>query len=119
MEPYGFWQERLKMSLEQRGFAVEHVRAVMTVDGLTPWLARKKLEVLPEFASSPAFKQLATTFKRVKNIARELKNESPVPLDDLGAILLEPSEAQLVRDLRDRVCPALRRRDPGTTTGER
>ena len=30
------------------------------------------LEVLPEFTGTPEFQQLATAFKRVKNIAREL-----------------------------------------------
>jgi glycyl-tRNA synthetase beta chain len=99
----GFWHERLKYALEQRGFETEHVRAVLTADSSRPLVARRKLEVLPEFAASPAFRQLATTFKRVKNIARELKGDSPVALEALTSILQEPSEAQLVRDLRDRV----------------
>ena len=39
---------------------------------LSPLIARRKLEVLPEFTSSADFTQLATAFKRVRNIAREL-----------------------------------------------
>jgi len=102
-EPYTFWDERLRYALEQRGSAREHVRAVQAADNLAPLAARRKLEVLPEFAGSPAFKQLATTFKRVKNIARELKDDRPVPLDELAAVLREPAEAELLRDLQDRM----------------
>jgi glycyl-tRNA synthetase beta chain len=102
-EPYTFWDERLRYVLELRGSAREHVRAVLAADDLTPLAARRKLEVLPEFAGSPAFRQLATTFKRVKNIARELKDERPVPLDQLAAVLREPAEAELLRDLQDRI----------------
>jgi len=102
-EPYTFWDERLRYALEQRGSAREHVRAVQAADNLAPLAARRKLEVLPEFAGSPAFKQLATTFKRVKNIARELKDDRPVPLDQLAAVLREPAEAELLRDLQDRM----------------
>jgi glycyl-tRNA synthetase beta chain len=103
LEPYAFWDERLRYVLEQRGAQREHVRAVLAADNLTPLTARRKVEALPEFAGSPAFKQLATTFKRVKNIARELKEQQPVELSQLAAVLLEPSESQLVRDLQDRI----------------
>ena len=103
MEPYGFWQERLKYLLEQRGFEAGHVRAVLTADGLAPLLARRKLEVLPEFASSPAFTQLATTFKRVKNIASELKGTPPAELASLAATLQEPAEQALLADLLHRL----------------
>jgi glycyl-tRNA synthetase beta chain len=103
LEPYAFWDERLRYVLEQRGAQREHVRAVQAADHLTPLTARRKIEALPEFAGSPAFKQLATTFKRVKNIARELKEQQPVELNQLAAVLREPSESQLVRDLQDRI----------------
>lgn len=102
-EPYAFWDERLRYLLEQRGSQREHVRAVQAADNLTPLTARRKLEALPEFAASLAFKQLATTFKRVKNIARELKGQPPIELERLAALLREPSESQLVRDLQDRI----------------
>jgi glycyl-tRNA synthetase beta chain len=102
-EQHAFWEERLRYVLEQRGSAREHVRAVQAADALDPLAARRKLEVLPEFAGSPAFKQLATTFKRVKNIARELKDDPPVPLDRLAAVLREPAERQLLGDLLDRI----------------
>jgi glycyl-tRNA synthetase beta chain len=102
-DQYAFWDERLSYVLEQRGSAREHVKAVQAADDLAPLAARRKLEALPEFAGSPAFKQLATTFKRVKNIARELKDDRPVPLDQLAAVLREPAEVQLLGDLQDRI----------------
>jgi glycyl-tRNA synthetase beta chain len=103
LRPYGFWHERLKYALEQRGFAAEHVRSVAAAGELSPLTWRRKLQVLPEFAGSPAFSQLATTFKRVKNIARELKGESPEPVERLAALLLEDSEAKLLQHLQDRI----------------
>jgi glycyl-tRNA synthetase beta chain len=98
----GFWQQRLAYVAEQRGFATEFVRAVAATGDLTPLIWRRKLEALPEFAGSPEFRQLATTFKRVKNIARELK-EPPMPLDRLAELLREPSEAALLKDLQARM----------------
>ena len=67
----------LRYVVEQRGFADEYVRVGRRVRRpARRSSARRKLEVLPEFAGSPAFDQLATTFKRVKNIARELKDSA-------------------------------------------
>ena len=104
LEPFAFWDERLRHLLEQRGSVREHVRAVQaTEDYLSPLIARRKLESLPEVVASPAFKQLATTFKRVKNIAKELKDERPLDLDRLAMMLREPAEADLVRDLQARI----------------
>jgi glycyl-tRNA synthetase beta chain len=103
LDPYAFWDERLRYVLEQRGAQREHVRAVQAADNLSPLTARRKLEALPEFAGSPAFKQLATTFKRVKNIARELKNDPPLELEQLASMLTEPSERKLVQDLTERM----------------
>ena len=56
-----FMLERLRFVLEQRGFDARNVRAVTHghVGALSPLIARRKLEVLPEFTSSPDFKQLA------------------------------------------------------------
>jgi glycyl-tRNA synthetase beta chain len=99
----GFWHERLKYVVEQRGFATEYVRSVGASGDLTPLKWRRKLEVLPEFTGSPAFDQLATTFKRVKNIARELKDSSPVPLDRLSGTLRDASETKLFADLQTRM----------------
>jgi glycyl-tRNA synthetase beta chain len=103
--PSQFWDERLRYALEQRGYPAEQVRAVLGASGdrLNPLEARRKLEALPEFAGSQAFTQLAATFKRVKNIARELKAEPPVPLEGLAPMLREPAEADLLRLLNERM----------------
>jgi glycyl-tRNA synthetase beta chain len=94
-----FLLERARYVLEQRGFDARNVRAVThgDVDALSPLIARRKLEVLPEFTVSADFTQLATAFKRVRNIARELPAGAS---EDLSA-LAEPAEVAL-RDELDR-----------------
>jgi glycyl-tRNA synthetase beta chain len=103
LKPLGFWHERLRYVVEQRGYASEYVRSVGASGDLTPLNWRRKLEVLPEFTGSPAFDQLATTFKRVKNIARELKDSAPVPLERLSSSLRDASETKLYADLQTRM----------------
>jgi glycyl-tRNA synthetase beta chain len=95
-----FMLERLRFVLEQRGFDSRNVRAVThgDVDGLSPLTARRKLEVLPEFTTSPEFTQLATAFKRVRNIAREL----PAGASPDTSALSEPAERTLLNDLEQR-----------------
>lgn len=106
-----FLAERLTYVLEQRGYDVRNVRAVLAgrpLAQISPLEARRMLEVLPEFTGTPEFQQLATAFKRVKNIAREL---GPGPLVDVrgpGAVsdpysvLHEPAELALVAELTRR-----------------
>jgi glycyl-tRNA synthetase beta chain len=91
-----FMLERLRFVLEQRGFDARNVRAVThgDADALSPLVARRKLEVLPEFVSSPEFTQLATAFKRVRNIAREVTATIGDP-----ALLTEPAEVALRDEL--------------------
>ena len=103
----GFLTERLRHVLEQRGFDIRNVRAVtlvMPMDKLSPVDARRKLEILPEVTESPDFRQLATVFKRVKNIAKELpeeqfdkseKTQEPLELE-------EPAERALVDEINRR-----------------
>jgi glycyl-tRNA synthetase beta chain len=99
-----FLAERLTYVLEQRGYDVRNVRAVLAgrpLAEISPLEARRMLEVLPEFTGTPEFQQLATAFKRVKNIAKELGPDS-------GAIavgsspLHEPAELALVAELTRR-----------------
>src|SRR5439155_26035065 len=82
-----------------------NVRAVTwdAFDQLRPAEVAAKLEALPEFASSTEFNQLATAFKRVKNIARELKRDAPAQLEELETKLREAAEKDLLRDLRSRI----------------
>jgi glycyl-tRNA synthetase beta chain len=103
-----FLAERLAYVLEQRGFDVRNVRAVVAgraIAAISPLEARWMLEVLPEYTGTPEFQQLATAFKRVKNIARELGSD-PTPEPTVGsdpyALLTEPAERALVAELERR-----------------
>jgi glycyl-tRNA synthetase beta chain len=95
-----FLVERLRYVLEQRGFDARNVRAVThgNPDDLSPVIARRKLEVLPEFTSSAGFTQLATAFKRIRNIARELPANQNGDLSKLN----EPAELALLKELEQR-----------------
>ena len=89
--------------LEARGFDVRNVRAVthQPVDEIRPLDARRKLEVLPELTETPDFRTLATLFKRVKNIARELPSSEARDASFEG-LLTEPAERALLAELEER-----------------
>jgi glycyl-tRNA synthetase beta chain len=104
-----FLAERLAFVLEGRGFDVRNVRAVLQARPLaatSPLVARRMLEVLPQFTGTPEFRQLATAFKRVKNIARELPDDEfeRAEREDGGleAHLREPAELELLGELARR-----------------
>jgi glycyl-tRNA synthetase beta chain len=104
-----FLAERLAFVLESRGFDVRNVRAVLQARPLaatSPLVARRMLDVLPDFTGTPEFRQLATAFKRVKNIARELPDEEFTRAErDEGPLdgqLREPAELALVAELSRR-----------------
>ncbi|HEY3883738.1 MAG TPA: glycine--tRNA ligase subunit beta, partial [Vicinamibacterales bacterium] len=107
---YGFLLERLRYVLEQRGFDQRNVRAVThdeQILSLAPLTARRKLEVLPEFTGSAEFRQLATAFKRVRNIARDAPTNDAALLADAtaGALrprLKEPAELGLLDEIEQR-----------------
>ncbi len=96
----GFLLERLRYVLEERGFDRRNVRAVthQGLDGIRPLDARRKLEVLPEFTETTDFRTLATLFKRVKNIARELAGGT-APGEPFESALIEPAERTLLDEL--------------------
>ena len=104
-----FLFERLRYVLEQRGYDGRNVRAVThqrSLADVRPLDARRKLEVLPEFTGSADFLQLATLFKRVRNIAKELPDEEFDALR-LGRVSDAsgddgPAEAQLRAELAHR-----------------
>ena len=101
---WSFMADRVRFVLEQRGYDTRNVRAV-THSGITelsPLVARRKLEVLPEFTESEDFKQLAVLFKRVKNIAKNLEAGAP----DLGGKLTEPAEKALAAEV-ERLQPVI------------
>ena len=101
--PADFLLERLRYLLEERGFDRRNVRAVThePLDEIRPLDARRKLAVLPEFTGTPDFQTLATLFKRVKNIARELVDGSSSD-ESLESVLAEPAERALLDELRSR-----------------
>ena len=103
LKPVTFLRERLRYLLEERGFARRNVRAVthQPLDDIRPLDARRKLEVLPEFTDTPDFQTLATLFKRVKNIARELADGGS-PDEPFESVLTEPAERALLYELTAR-----------------
>jgi glycyl-tRNA synthetase beta chain len=104
---WAFILERYRYVLEQRGFDVRNVRAVVhegSVQDLNPLSARLELEALPEFTESPDFRQLAVAFKRVRNIARELPDGDFVDSEaHRGPLpLTEPAEQALLAEIDQR-----------------
>jgi glycyl-tRNA synthetase beta chain len=99
-----FLLDRVRYVLEQRGFDVRNVRAVTAgaPSDISPLQARRKVEVLPEFAASPDFQQLAVLFKRVRNIARNLEAGAEVAAKDDRTVLTEPAEIALLADIDER-----------------
>ena len=104
-----FLLDRYRYVLEQRGYDVRNVRAVLQEAGyatLAPSDALKRLEALPEFTDSPDFRKLAVAFKRVKNIARELPEADYVRAERedavLAQLLKEPAEIALLQELEER-----------------
>ena len=91
-----FMADRLGYLLEQRGFDVRNVRAVMHagIEQVSPLEARRKLEALAQMSGSDALIGVATLFKRVKNITKGISAEG-VDLTSLGATLTEPAERAL------------------------
>ena len=100
-----FLVDRLHYLFEARGADRRHVRAV--VGGARGALEvpvadlQENLRALPEFARSDQFRQLATAFKRVRNIARELSDADYTALQAAppAARLTEPAEQALVAAL--------------------
>ena len=98
-----FATERVRYALEQRGFPIEVARAATSLQGhIIPLLSRRVAAALQSMRTSQDFQALAVLFKRVKNIAKELKEDVVL---DRGA-LTEPAEQALLDEL-DRRRPAI------------
>ncbi|HEY3380496.1 MAG TPA: glycine--tRNA ligase subunit beta [Vicinamibacterales bacterium] len=108
-----FLAERLRYLFQQRGFVYDEINAISgSARGFVdvPFDARLRLEALHRVRSSPDFEALAVAFKRVKNLARELK-QGPIEAVDR---LAEPAELALLEAFRtrgDAVRAAADRRD--------
>jgi len=115
-----FMTERLRYVLEQRGYDARNVRAVTHEGAATsPLVARRKLEALPAVVQTPAFQQLATAFKRVRNIARELDDAGGGQADrDLAKALKEPAEKALLTEMDARRAVIERAAEKGEGFGE-
>jgi glycyl-tRNA synthetase beta chain len=90
-----FWLERVRFALEQRGFGIEIVRAATAGGDVSPLRARRIAEAIRGMRASEDFQVLAMLFKRVKNIAKELRGDAPL---DRSAIT-EPAERTLLEEL--------------------
>ncbi len=102
-----FMGDRLAYLLEQRGFDVRSVRAVMAagIERVSPLEARRKLEALAQMAGSQALLGVATLLKRVKNITKGVSSD--VPANAISSALKEPAELALWAELEQRA-PAIR-----------
>jgi glycyl-tRNA synthetase beta chain len=117
-EPYGgvgdsrpaldaFLSDRLTSLFEQRGFDVRAVRAVThrPVDATRPLDVRHALEALVAMSGSAALQGVATLFKRVKNITRDVA--APSSPAAFAGPLVAPAERALLAEI-DRSAPAIR-----------
>jgi glycyl-tRNA synthetase beta chain len=93
-----FAQERVRYALEQRGAAIEVVRGATSSAAVKPLRARRIADALQRMRTSDDFQALAVLFKRVKNIARELKSNAPLD----RAALTESAEQALLGELDTR-----------------
>ena len=91
----GFWVERIRFALEQRGFDVHIARAVTAGSTVVPLRARRLARAIHDMRTSEDFQALAVLFKRVKNIARELTQVGALD----RAALTEPAERALLDEL--------------------
>jgi glycyl-tRNA synthetase beta chain len=90
-----FVRERARYALEQRGVPIEIARAATSAGAMRPLRARRIAEALRVMRASDDFQALAVLFKRVKNIARELKEDRPLD----RSVLVEPAEQALLAEL--------------------
>jgi glycyl-tRNA synthetase beta chain len=109
-----FALERVRFALEQRGFAVEVVRAATPAGDVSPLRARRVAEAIQGMRGSEDFQALAVLFKRVKNIApASAEGQRAEAALDRTAIA-EPAEVALLAELdarRPRVEAASARSD--------
>ena len=105
-----FMRERVIYLFEQRGFDVRNIRAVVphSLERVDMVEARKKLEALAQMSGSEALRGVATLFKRVKNITKDVAPHSPVSSDGLKGSLKEPAELALLSEV-DARAPGIRR----------
>ena len=104
---FSFMSDRLEYLLEQRGFDIRSIRAVMHggIEQVSPFEARRKLEALAALSGSEALLGVATLLKRAKNITRGVA--APASISLVSVTLTEPAERALAAELETRA-PAIR-----------
>ena len=97
-----FFGDRLTYLLEQRGFDIRNIRAVMHggVRRVAPLEANRKLQVLQRASGNEALLVVAGLLKRVKNISGGV--DRPASLLDVSSQLIEPAERALFDALEQR-----------------
>jgi glycyl-tRNA synthetase beta chain len=98
-----FVRERLEFVLQQRGWPVRNIRAVVRstpLADLRPADVERNLRDLAGFSETESFRHLAEAFKRVRNIARELDGDAGGP--DLRGALKEKAEIALLDEIERR-----------------
>jgi glycyl-tRNA synthetase beta chain len=108
---FAFMGDRLAYLLEQRGFDVRSIRAVMYggAESVSPLEARRKLEALAQMSGSEALVSVGTLLKRVKNITKGV-SAAPALLDpSFGpGRLHHAAELALLQKMRE-AAPVIRR----------
>ena len=99
-----FMTDRLAYLLEQRGFDVRNVRAVMHggVGQVSPLEARRKLAALQRTAKKQELLAVAALLKRVKNITKGIGTVDRAELARHAGRLTEPAEQALLADVTRR-----------------
>jgi glycyl-tRNA synthetase beta chain len=99
-----FVRERLEYVLQQRGWPVRNIRAVVRsrpLADLRPADIEQNLRDLSGFSETESFRKLAEAFKRVRNIARELPADAGAT-GDLRSTLTEAAEVALLDEIERR-----------------
>ena len=103
-----FMADRVSYLLEQRGYDVRSVRAVLHggIEEVSPLDARLKLEALAQMSGSQALLGVAALLKRVKNITKGVTS-SPGEWAALQLRLVDPAERTLWSRIDERA-PGIR-----------
>jgi glycyl-tRNA synthetase beta chain len=97
-----FMADRLGYLLEQRGYDVRNVRAVLhgPIEQVSPLEARLKLEALAQMSGSAALLGVAGLLKRVKNITKGVADSGE--WQAIRSRLVEPAEQALWSEIDSR-----------------
>jgi glycyl-tRNA synthetase beta chain len=101
-----FLFERLQYVFEARGADRRNIRAVLGGSGVGLSIPvsdlHENLRALPEFSRSEQFRQLATAFKRIRNIAKDSPAVSDASDGDWSKVLKEAAERALLDEIAKR-----------------